>query len=168
MNVKPVMLALVLLASPVLASEPSALLQEHQMVNLAGEEVSLADYAGEVVVVNFWASWCEPCLRELPKLDQWNTEWADKGARVVAISIDGKEANAQDFVAKIGIDLTVWVDGPSGLARALDLPAVPTSYVIDRQGKVVLRMAGSSVKDLKIMKETVEALLAKTEKGPQA
>jgi len=168
MNLKHLFLALILTASPVLAADPSGLLQEHEMVDIDGEDVSLADFAGEVVVVNFWASWCEPCLHELPKLDVWNKEWAGKGARVVAISIDKDERNARQFVAKNNLGMTVWIDGPKGLARALNLPAVPTTYVIDRDGKVVLRISGSSDKELVTVREKVEWLLANTKKGPQA
>ena len=81
-------------AAPDLLAEP--------MVDLAGESASLADYRGEVLVVNFWASWCAPCRDELPVLDAWNTEWAGTGARVVAVSLDKRIDNAKRFVADTG------------------------------------------------------------------
>ncbi len=148
------------------AKEPEpagALLMNHQMVDLAGDPVSLETYRGEVLVINFWASWCAPCLRELPILDNWNTTWQDTGARVIAISIDSKAANARAFVANEDLGLSVWLDGPQGLAAQLDLPAVPTSYVIDRAGRVVLRIEGSSPDDLARMQQKVQSLLSETD-----
>lgn len=153
------------------AKEPepvSALLMSHQMVDLEGESVGLETYRGEVLVVNFWASWCAPCLRELPILDSWNTTWQGNGARVIAISIDSKAANAQAFVTHEDLGLSVWLDGPQGLAARLDLPAVPTSYVIDRAGRVVLRIEGSSPDDLARMQQKVQSLLSETDRRPEA
>ncbi len=153
------------------ATEPEqagALMMNHRMVDLDGAPVSLEAYRGEVLVVNFWASWCAPCLRELPILDGWNTTWQNAGARVIAVSIDSKAPNARAFVAKTDLKLSVWLDGPQGLAAQLDLPAVPTSYVIDRTGRVVLRIEGSSPADLARMQEKVQSLLNKTDRRPEA
>jgi len=156
----------------VLADELSSVgpvLQKHAMENLSGETVRLDQFLGEVVVVNFWASWCAPCLRELPELDGWNSEWSGMGARVVAISIDNKAKNARNFIEHTKLGLTVWHDGPGGLARQLNLPAVPTSFVVNREGDVVLRIVGSSTEDLERMHRTVQDLLDKeTEEGPRA
>ena len=138
------------------------------MLDLSGNTVSLEDYRGEVLVVNFWASWCAPCRRELPVLDEWNTDWRSQGARVVAISIDSRAGNARTFVKDAELGLTAWIDGTDGLAAELDLPAVPTSFVIDRDGEVVLRIVGSSAADLDKMHSKVQELLASKPKGPKA
>lgn len=129
------------------------------MVDLEGRPASLADYAGQVVLVNFWASWCAPCRRELPLLDAWNRDW-DGQARVVAVSIDHKAGNAERFVAETGLGLPVLVDGPDGLARRLDLKAVPSTYLLDRQGNVAMVVVGSSDEDLARLKSAAEALMA--------
>ncbi len=148
--------------------ETGPLLMSYRLQDMAGEPVSLEDFRGEVLVVNFWASWCAPCLRELPVLDHWNTAWQNEEARVVAISIDRKAKNALGFIAMMDLGLTVWLDGPQGLAAELDLPAVPTSYVIDRDGRVVLRIEGSSPADLAKMHRVAQSLLAANESGPEA
>ncbi len=150
-------------------SSVGPVLQNHTMENLSGETVGLDQFLGEVVVVNFWASWCPPCLRELPELDTWHAEWSATGARVVAISIDNKVQNARSYVDQAKLNLTVWHDGPQGLARQLNLSAVPTSFVVNRKGEVVLRIVGSSDADLERMHRTVLDLLAKeTKEGPRA
>jgi thiol-disulfide isomerase/thioredoxin len=75
--------------------------------------------------VNFWASWCAPCRRELPLLDQWNSAWTGRGARVIAISIDTDAKKAKRFAEEMKLTLPVMHDGPQGLARTLDIPSVP-------------------------------------------
>ncbi len=142
--------------------DAGSILMMHRTESLAGQTVSLADLRGEVVVVNFWASWCAPCRRELPILDEWNADWRDAGARVVAISIDSKVENARNYVESAGLEMAVWVDGPGGLAAKLDLPAVPTSFVIDRSGRVVLRIEGSSQPELDKLHRQVQTLIDDT------
>ncbi len=147
-------------AAPDLLAEP--------MVNLAGETASLADFRGEVIVVNFWASWCAPCREELPLLDSWNTEWIGKGARVVAVSIDKRIGNAERFIADADLDLTILVDGPDGLAADLDLAAVPSTFLLDRDGQVVMSVRGFAIEDLARLKKAVEDLMGPVAKGGSA
>ena len=117
---------------------------------------------GEVVVVNFWASWCAPCLKELPVLDRWHTAWAGRGARVVAISVDKDARKAKRFADDAELSLTVFHDGPAGLARTLDLPSLPCTFLLDRDGNVVSMIKSSSAKDLALIENKAESLLAST------
>ena len=75
-------------------------LREHTLRGLDGKTMTLDALRGEVVVVNFWASWCTPCRRELARLDALNTEIARRGGRVVAISVDEEIENARRFAAR--------------------------------------------------------------------
>lgn len=152
------LLAALLGAASPAAAEPDFL--GEPMVDLEGEATSLAAFAGEVLVVNFWASWCAPCREELPVLDEWNNAWAGRGGRVVAVSIDRKAANAARFVDEIDLGLPVLVDGPDGLAAALDLSAVPSTYLLDREGRVVMVVRGFLADELARLRQAAEALLA--------
>ncbi len=78
----------------------------------------------------------------------------------MAISVDQDVRNAQRFVNKAGLQLNVLHDGPKGLARVLDLPALPSTYVLDRDGRVVTVVRGSSEADLAKLERTVESLIA--------
>ncbi|MBK7188640.1 MAG: TlpA family protein disulfide reductase [bacterium] len=142
------------------ADDRSARLRVRELTTVEGQPTTLAAWDGEILVVNFWASWCAPCRTELATLDEWNAEWVTRGARVVAVSIDSDRARALRFAADQELDLTVLHDGPDGLARELDLPAVPTTYVLDREGEVVLEVQGSGERELKRMRQAVEQLLA--------
>lgn len=141
------------------AGEDARQLSSYRLTDLEGEPHSLGERRGEVVVVNFWASWCAPCLKELPTLDAWHSEWQERGASVAAISVDRDERKARRFVEKEGLGLDVFHDGPEGLARDLDLPSLPCTYVIDQDGNVALVSQGSSDEDLERVRRTVEGLL---------
>ena len=134
----------------------------HPLASLDGERTTLSAFRGEVVVVNFWASWCTPCRPELRVMNGWNRAWAGRGARVVAISIDNDLRNAVRFVEAEKLSLTVLYDGPEGLMQRLDLPSLPCTFVLDRAGKVVKAIYSSSNSDLESVEHEVQSRLSPT------
>lgn len=145
------------------ASVPNATraLGDARLRSLDGHDWTLASLRGHVVVVNFWASWCAPCRRELPRLDALNTELAKEGGRVVAVSIDGDAGNARRFVTTRSLALPVALDGPDGLARVLDLRQVPTTLVLDRDGSIACAVGGSGDDALAKVTEVARRLSAR-------
>ncbi len=135
-------------------------LREHPVRTLEGRSLTLGAQAGQVVVVNFWASWCAPCRRELPKLADLNRRLAGRGARVVAVSIDRDPANAKRFLRAQGIAVPAACDGPDGLARSLDLRAVPLTLVIGRDGRIAWSTTRSDDAGLAELTRVTEQLLA--------
>jgi thiol-disulfide isomerase/thioredoxin len=129
------------------------------LTDLAGATVMLSELRGQVVVVNFWASWCKPCKRELMRLDQWNRELDGRPARIVAVSIDSDREKAARFIQDKGLALPVFHDGPSGLAAVLDLPSLPCTVVLDAWGRVVRVRGGGDDDTVRELRHTVEALL---------
>lgn len=113
-------------------------------VGLDGEEISTADWAGDVIVVNLWGSWCPPCRKEAPVLKAISEELADENVRFVGLLTKDKPAAAAAFNAKAGITYPSIVDddGTQQLAFADSLPsqAIPTTWVIDSKGKVAVRI----------------------------
>jgi thiol-disulfide isomerase/thioredoxin len=109
-----------------------------------GNEVSLADFRGDVVVLNLWATWCAPCRREMPSLDRLQAELGDDGLRVIALSLDrGDVAKVRDFFAELGIaNLSIYQDPKAAVGRELDALGLPTTIVIDRAGQEVGRLLG--------------------------
>lgn len=148
-------------------ADAGATLASYPLSSFDGAKTKLSSYRGDIVVVNFWASWCSPCRGELAVMDKWNTEWAGRGARVVAISIDQDAKKAKRFADEAKLSLTVLHDGPSGLARSLDLPSLPCTYLLDRDGRVLRVIRSSSSKDLGALQRQVEELLASTRRVPQ-
>lgn len=143
-------------------------LASHELASLDGKKTLLSTLHGDVVVVNFWATWCAPCRKELAQFDRWNAEWSGRGARVVAVSIDTDARKAKRFAEDMGLTLTVLHDGPDGLARSLDLPSVPCTYLLDRDGHVVSVVRTSTPEDLNALKTQVESMLTPRKSPPQA
>lgn len=141
-------------------------LAAHKLATLDGSTTTLSAYRGDVVVVNFWASWCAPCRRELPLLDQWNAAWAGRGARVIAISIDSDARKAKQFAEEMKLTLPVMHDGPEGLARVLDIPSVPYTLLLDRDGNVVGEVKGSTESEVAALQRKVETMIATSGQKP--
>jgi len=113
------------------------------LTDLTGVEHSLAEYRGQVVLVNLWATWCPPCKAEMPILQAYYQEHAAQGFVIVAIS-DGDPAPAvADFVGDYGLTFPVWLD-PTYLAteKAFKIRNLPSSFVIDRKGTIRLQWVG--------------------------
>jgi len=135
-------------------------LESRALATVDGKALAWPSLRGEVVVVTFWASWCKPCRREMPALDALHREMAGRGGRVVAVSIDEDPANVRRFARSLGLGLPIYRDGPDGLARTLDLEAIPTTFVLDRAGAVALRTTGAGKADLEKVTAVTRRLLA--------
>jgi len=109
-----------------------------------GEEVRLADFTGKVVLINFWATWCGPCRREMPALDRLQAALGGADFQVLAISLDRKGAPvARKFMDEVAAGhLSLFVDPKSRLSRAMGALGLPTSVLLDRTGREVGRLVG--------------------------
>jgi len=111
-----------------------------ELTLMDGSRTTLAAHRGEVVVLNFWATWCVPCRKELPLLDAYYRKLRDHGLRVYAVSTEGSVPNARlkPLFAAMAIPAVRRLRGMSD-----DMPAVPTNYIIDRAGMVRYAQSGS-------------------------
>lgn len=179
------LLALCAPASPAAAANPSAgtsallaasvgaepatvagLVGGHALRLMDGTRTSLAAMRGQVVVVNFWATWCRPCQHELPELARLATDLASRGGKVIAVSIDDDPRNVARFLKARAVRLPVACDGPQGLARDLDLKQVPLTLVLDRAGAVAWVSSRSDEEGLSETRAAVERTLAKPAAPP--
>jgi peroxiredoxin len=137
-------------------------LERHPLRDPEGRVVRLGELRGDVVVVSFWASWCKPCKKELRALDAWLDESRGRAEapRVVAVSVDSDSRKAMRFVQETAVRIPVYHDGPDGLARSLDLPALPLTLVLDRDGRIAHVARGGSAEELAALERKVEQLLA--------
>ncbi len=107
--------------------------------DLSGNPVRLADFEGRVVLLNFWATWCAPCIREMPSLDQLQAGLGRKGLTVVAVSIDGAGAKViVPFAERLGLEhIGLYHDFRGALFKAFAVDGIPTTFLIDARGRIV-------------------------------
>lgn len=111
--------------------------------DLQGNLASLADYRGQVVLVNNWATWCTPCQQEMPELEAYFEKHRDQNFTIVAVEAGEPLNEVATFVKNYGLTFPVWLDPKDQAYAAFGYPGLPTSYVIDRDGKVRLEWIGA-------------------------
>lgn len=136
-HIRPAVAGLVLLLSvtAVRAGESAPVATTERTV-LAVADFALTGHQGQVVVLDFWASWCKPCRQSLPWLSALQRRHADKGLQVVAVSVDADEAAMRSRLGDIDPGIVVVFDPEGVLAKRYRLEAMPTSFLVDREGKV--------------------------------
>ena len=120
----------------------------------------LQHYKGQVVYVDFWASWCVPCAHSFPFLNELHHEFKDKGLQIVGINMDENAGDAKAFLAKTPAQFTIVADTSTQCAKDFDVKAMPSSYLIDRKGVVHHVHQGFRSEDIKELRALVENLLA--------
>jgi len=131
------------------------------LADLNGKSVKLSALRGKVVLVDFWASWCEPCRESLPVLDKLSKTYRDEGLVVVGVNIDKTPELAREFLSKHKLTLSFAVvnDKKHDVAARYAPPTMPTSYVIDREGRVRSVHAGFRSSDAAKLETELKALL---------
>ncbi|MFC1873095.1 TlpA family protein disulfide reductase [Chloroflexota bacterium] len=115
-----------------------------QLVNLEGTTVTLEDYAGHVVFLNFWATWCPPCRLEMPFIDELASSPAYQG-KVAFVTINGGESSTTvtDFMEKHGYDFTVLLDTDMSVSQIYNVRSIPSTFIIDNNGIVKHTQVGA-------------------------
>ena len=111
--------------------------------DLTGNRASLADYRGQVVLVNLWATWCPPCKQEMPAFEAYYRKHADQGFTIIAVNDGDPAPEVAEFVEEYGLTFPIWLD-PAYVAteQAFKTLNLPSSFVINRDGQIVLRWVG--------------------------
>lgn len=115
---------------------------EFTLTDINNQTHSLSDYKGKVVLVNFWASWCPPCIYEMPKLQKLKTHFADRPFEVLTINVGEKKYKVRKFSKIINLDLPVLLDTTSNIFKNWGLKTLPTSFLIDSDGQVRYQVRG--------------------------
>lgn len=121
--------------------------------------VDLQQLRGKVVMVDFWASWCAPCLKSLPLYESLRQEFAREDFEIVAVSVDEAAEDAQRFLGKHPVSFPVAFDDGGSIAAAWSPPAMPTSYLIDRDGIVRGRHLGFQPKDIDALRAEIDHMI---------
>lgn len=107
--------------------------------------IDLDEYKGQVVVIDFWASWCVPCRRSFPWLDQMQDKYREHGLVVIGVNMDTDLSAARAFLEEYPVTFRILYDTQGDLARRYDVMAMPSSYVVNRFGDIAVRHLGFKV-----------------------
>jgi peroxiredoxin len=122
--------------------------------------VDINDLAGKVVFVDFWASWCTPCLKSLPEFEKLQTSFASRDDVIVlAINLDEDPESANKFLEKINVSYEILADNTGEIPAAFGVSAMPSSYIIDKSGVIQYVHKGYKSGDVDKIKSKIEQLL---------
>jgi DsbE subfamily thiol:disulfide oxidoreductase len=107
-----------------------------------GRKVSLKDYRGKVVFLNFWATWCASCRTEMPDMDKLYREFKGKGFEIVAVNVKDKRDDAMKFVGNMKLTYPIMLDPEGEVGLLYGAWGMPATYLIDRNGVVLARLWG--------------------------
>ena len=119
----------------------------------------LSDRLGEVVLVNFWASWCMPCRLEMPELESLWTRYGDEGLVILGVNVDSDARDARAFLDDVPVSFPVLWDEAGDVSAAYRVMALPRSVLVDRQGRVRERHDGFDTATLNAMSREIGVLL---------
>lgn len=122
-------------------------------------DLDLEAHAGKVVVVDFWASWCVPCRRSFPWLNEMQARYADDGLVIIGVNLDASADDARQFLSEVPAAFSIHFDPAGDLAREFDVVAMPSSYVFGRDGALHTRHLGFRVGDRDDYERTLRTLL---------
>ena len=129
-------LAVALIATNCSSVKPGVTAKDFELKNLEGETVSLSDYRGNAVMLNFWASWCGPCRYEMPFFQEVyeDTKWQAAGLVIIAVNIGESGATAEGFMEANGFGFTVLLDTTGEVANKYNVRGIPATFFIDERG----------------------------------
>lgn len=136
--------------------EPAAALSAP---GLDGKTISLKDYAGKVVLVDFWATWCDPCRAEMPELVKIQEDFRDKGVVVLGVSMDEETSRVAPFIKKAGVNYPILLLGAERAPAGWVVPGLPTAYIVGKDGTLLKRFFGA--KSAATLTRELEAALAR-------
>jgi len=126
---------------------------------LGGGNASLSSYKGKVVILNFWATWCPPCRVEMPSMETLYRRFNVQGLEILAVDIGEDASLVQQFISNNGYTFPVLLDTNNRISSIYGIEAIPTTFIIDREGKIVGRIVGSIMWDTPKVIAAIDALL---------
>jgi thiol-disulfide isomerase/thioredoxin len=130
------LLVAALIAMPALAVAPSGPAPRFSLNSMAGKMVSLDQYKGQVVMINFWASWCGPCRQEMPILEKLHTKYKPMGFSMIGVNVEPDSELAKNWLKATPVTFPILFDTKSEVSKLYSVPGMPTTVIVDRKGNL--------------------------------
>lgn len=129
--------------------------------DLPGEHgnVTLASFKGKLVYLDFWASWCPPCKKSFPWMNEMQEKYQSQGFEIIAINVDAKIKDAQEFLRTNDVNFTIAFDSKGATPSKFRVKGMPTSYLIDQDGKVIFQHVGFTASDKEVLEKKIQNVL---------
>jgi len=150
-------LLLMFCASPLLAAQPAPNLN---LKTLENSNLKISDLKGDVVYVDFWATWCPPCRQSFPWMEEMYQRYSDLGFKVVAISLDNKREVIDQFLKTMKVNFTIAHDPSGESANEFKVKGMPSSYLIDRKGNIHMTHLGFNDRDKEKLESEIKNLIS--------
>ena len=150
-------------AAPLAAAaiDPGTKAPDFTLPTLSGGSISLSQHHGKVIYLDFWASWCVPCKHSLPWMEELRGKFGPQGLEVIAINIDSDKVAAGEALSSVHPSFAVGLDPEMKVVGAYAPPSMPSSYLIDRSGTVVMVHSGFHESERPALEEQISNLLKK-------
>ncbi len=144
----------------VVTGQPKA--NEFQLSSVEGKDISLSDYKGKFVLLNFWATWCAPCRKEMPSMSNLHKQLMPHGFEVIGIHVGPSKAGVKKFLEAVPVDFTIVVDKDMKLVN-WGVRGLPTTYLVNPEGKLIYQAIGEREWDSSEMIQFLKELIASYE-----
>jgi peroxiredoxin len=132
----PVFFCLAALCLPAAADTVKGVAPDFTLKSASGENLRLSDLRGEVVMINFWASWCGPCRQEMPLLDELYTRYKPLGFTILGVNVEEDSGKARELLENLPVTFPVVFDNQSKVSKLYEVVAMPSTVLVDRGGNL--------------------------------
>src|ERR1700751_4003378 len=146
-------------ALPALAGTPTAPAPAFTLGSRSGQEVSLAQYKGQVVMINFWASWCGPCRQEMPLLESIYRKYGRMGFTLLGGNVEPDSQAANEWLKQTPVSFPILYDKDSKVSKLYDVAGMPSTVIIDRSGKLRMLHRGYKPGDENEYLDSIRSLI---------
>lgn len=117
------------------------------VTDMNGKELTLENMRGKGVFLNFWGTWCEPCEKEMPYMNELYDTYKKKGVEIVALNADETEIAVKNFAGQYGLNFPIAIDKGQEILNTYGVSPLPTSFLIDKDGNVIKKITGTQTKE---------------------
>jgi thiol-disulfide isomerase/thioredoxin len=139
-----------------------------ELPDLSGQQHNISDYRGKAVLVNFWASWCQPCLQEMPSMQRLHKAMHGRPFSILAVDVEESKSKVWRFKELLKLSFTTLLDSKGKAMKDWDIEILPTSFLIDSEGRIRYGVRGTLEWDSEEAKQLIETLMPKQEAPVQA